>query len=460
MTRAGRAATVAVVAFTVAGVADHFIAGRGFLPSDALDVLDGAAVLDRCLDQRDLTGCEPATGEEVGPFPLIQYAIALAGKWVGASYDQAARALLAVSGLALIAMLALLVPLRRRLLDRSQTALLALVLVTGPLLWYAESGFGESLAAFLALGTIASLALGAPAPAIFTAALLAGITKETAPVFVVAIAAVVLFALRRPLARGLLPVAAGAAVATVANALFNVWRYGAVYNDYYAEPARMAPGPGARLEYFAGQIAAPNAGLVFYWPVATAALVLVFAAARRGDERSRRAAFALALTLAALLALFASYHSPYGWDAWAPRYLVPWIPALCLAGLIAAGPRMAEALRPLTRRPLRIATLAAVIAVAAAPQVGAFVRPFVAFELFADRSRPCVYIGQGVIAAYEHREHRACHTERAWKRPPILLETAARVGTSSGLLFMALVAACAAAATAALAPPRRDEPFS
>ena len=38
----------------------------------------------------------------------------------------------------------------------------------------------------------------------------------------------------RPLMRGLLPVVSGAAAGVLVNVLFNVWRYGTLYNDYYA----------------------------------------------------------------------------------------------------------------------------------------------------------------------------------------------------------------------------------
>src|SRR5205823_13296851 len=132
------------------------------------------------------SGCE-SSGRfgQVSYFPILQYLPGLALKRLGAHEIDVARGLIWINGLAVLGMLALLVLLcRRRGASTATMALLLLVVLSGPLLWYAESGYSEALSAFLVLLAVTAVLLEWPPAAVAAGCLLAGITKETAPAFV------------------------------------------------------------------------------------------------------------------------------------------------------------------------------------------------------------------------------------------------------------------------------------
>lgn len=441
--RNGAIAAVAVIALAIA--ATYVAHNRTFLPLDTTQVLDGVGNLDRCLHAHVYSHCELAN-RPVGPFPPAQYLLAFAAKRLGASYSTAARVLVYTNGIAVLGILGLLAWAGTRLLPRRVVSALLLVAISGPLAWYSEAGFGEALASLLTLATVVAFALRAPFAITVVAAFLAGLTKETAPIFLVPLAATIA-ASRREQLSSLLPVATGALAAALFNGGFNVLRYGTFYNQYYAEPARITPGVGLKAQFFAGQLAAPNAGLLWFWPAALLLLGTAVWLGLRQPERSRRVAAAmLAATGVALLLIFAAYHSPYGWNALGPRYLLPWVPALCFAGALVARAELEALLAALRRRALPIV---AVVIILALPQIGFFVSPLAAFKLFDDTRPPCNYLPGSVLEAYEQPNFYDCTTHTAWAARPVLLYGADELRSPLTAALAALFTAGAATVAAA-----------
>jgi hypothetical protein len=291
-------------------------------------------------------------GPEVGRFALLQYLPAFVFHAVGMSYGAALHGLVALNGLAFAGVLVLVALVVRRLGGPASTALGAAVVLVSPLLWYSHAGFGEPLAAFVTTLFAASVLLGWPVAAIGVATLLAAVSKETAPPFLLVIALIAWQIRRpqRPASRAeVITVAATAAGAGLFNGGFNLFRYGTFTNLDYTQPGIHVPLPRV-LEGFAGQLVSPNYGLVWLWPAAVAVLALTIVVAAQRARRSSGGAAALvrepgtlvAVTLLALVGSFSLHYAPYGGTAtWGPRLLLPWIPALLLV-CIAAYPAQFE----------------------------------------------------------------------------------------------------------------------
>lgn len=373
----GKAAAAGVGLFLA--VFALYASDRWFASSDTFRLLDGVAVIDRCLEAGVYRDCEGRFGGLGGSAPL-QYLPALTMKRAGASREDVLQYLAWLNTAAFAGLLLVLWRIGVRAGPRT-TALLLLVGMVGPLVWYADSGFGEPLGAFLIALFAASLLLGWNPALTFGALILAGLAKAPNLFFLTALGAALLWA-RRGTGRALWPqgaaIAGGAAALALALAWIDRFRGGAVSSESYVAVADGVELPGwlLRLEHLAGLLFAPNAGLLWFWPLAVAALVgfavLALRVTGRGDAR-RGAAIGVAVVAAALAGGIASYYAPFGWEAWGPRYLVPWIPALVAVGAALLPAEAEAALSRLTTRASRAALIAMIglVALAGLPHLGA-----------------------------------------------------------------------------------------
>lgn len=381
--------------------------------------------------------------------------------------------------------------LRREALPRS-AALFALAMVAGPMLVYAHSAFGEMLAAFLIAGLAAS-ALRPERPwLVGIAALAASLTKETAAPIVFAVGALGLDVARtrRPVEvrRAGLALVLGTVTGLLGVMLFNVFRFGSVENPVYSYFAARGPSFPQYLVSFGGLFGAPNAGLLWFWPVATVLLggaaVAPFLdrrdAARRATARDPvpdqagvagadplrsklagrltrpidpalrarwHAAAALAILVAVNLSL-ANWWSPYGWFGWGPRLTLPWVPGLLLLGLAGAGRRMDRLLDRALGTGRRATAVGVAVGITALPHLGVLVRSHAVREFFTS------------FKAYPGRpRYYDVVNEFAFGRFPALISALRGLASPAGviltvaLLWVAVHLTRAAARSAADRPP-------
>ncbi len=334
--------------------------------------------------RRSLTeGTLPTDPMQVGHFPLYQYLPGLVFSFLGASERLSLDLFCLLNFLAFVGSVVLMV---RTLRVRSPAvaAAGALVLVTGPLLWYARASFGEMLAALLILAYAVACVRGA-GPAV-TALLFvsAGLTKETALPFLVLMAAVGLLADRRagrPWSRGRVAAVGLAVVLTVGlTAAFNCYRFGVPYNAENLQEGVLVPALKTQASFFAAIWLSPNGGLLFFWPSFAAALAVSLAVVLR-----RRRAVGPGLvpvggvgTMLVLLTLgFSKWYAPFGWPAWGPRLMLPWIPAAVLMLLWYYAEKWEGVLVRLWARPARGALALLALAAASLPQAAVLARPAV-----------------------------------------------------------------------------------
>ena len=336
-----------------------------------------------------------------------------------------------------------------------------LVVVASPLAWYSETTFAESSAVTLTAGVAAAALLRAPPLALFALAWLAGMTKETAAPFLLALAAVAL--LSTPLARG--PVrrahwvglGAGLLLAVATHVGFNELRFGQLTNAIYTDPAFRVPTTGLKARFALSLWAAPNGGTALFWPSITLVLAGLagLVVARRGRAPAGLALLAL---LAGHTALLASWWAPFGWAAWGPRLMLPLLPALAIAAVVLYLDQFERMLRWIGSRIPVLLCVAALLVAATAPQVGILFEPSAAYDVFV-RDPASTHCPPDPHIIGNPGGHYACVIDTAWRRPSALLDAASGVERGLGPLLSLTTAASVVllvlAATGAAAPRRR-----
>ena len=365
---AGRAAhwlAWALIASLTLLVASLHVRTDGTFTIDAVEVAEGTAVIEDCIADGVLSDCEERSGGRVGPFAPLKYIPAMALRLAGATEPGILAGMIVLNGVLFAALLALLAVAGVRAGGRSAAAALVLVAVTGPLLWYAHTAYGEVEATIAAELLVVSLWFRWH-PGVAGLALFATVaSKETAAPVGLALATVAVFWRpgERRLGRGEAAwLGAGLVAGLALVGGFNLFRYDELRNREYLRPEFRIPGLGHKLEYFAAQFVAPNGGLVWFWPSACALLVV-------SARRAVRPALAGLAILCFLAAGLASWWAPFGWDGWGPRLLLPWVlPALTPAAL-AAAPAIAGLLERVARRGPALVLAAVAIAAAGLPHL-------------------------------------------------------------------------------------------
>jgi hypothetical protein len=312
---------------------------------DTTAVIDGSHRALTCLAHGVFTKCayhprHSTTG--VNPYPLLQYlptAILVKLRFS----DSVIRDLLAWFNAAAVVLATAIVVLYARRQGGARAAVVAAAaMVSGMLVSYAGATVGEPLAVLafvivgvLALRTDASIWLG-------FAAFFAVIGKETFfPVVVLyALGAVLLSAGSRDgNIRKLVIAGSGVCAGVLAQLAFNLFRFGELRNVQYLHQATR-PAPLATAKSAVSLLFAPNGGLLFFWFAGAAALIIVavitvrrvWTARSRMSDNARRIAGPAAILLGFAVAVgsLSLWWMPFGWYAWGPRLLLPFVPPLFL----------------------------------------------------------------------------------------------------------------------------------
>src|SRR5207248_1594759 len=119
----------------------------------------------------------------------------------------------------------------------------------------------------------------------------------------------------------------GAGLITI---LFNFFRYASPMNLFYFDPAFRVSHWQDRLSSFLGLWVSPVGGILVFWPLLSCLLVFSgFSLSRPRIRSSAMIAYWGALVLlSGLTASLSLWFSPFGWDCWGPRLMLPWIPAI------------------------------------------------------------------------------------------------------------------------------------
>ena len=434
-----------IVALIGVGIA---VVGLPNPTGDSGALITGAQAIRGCLSDPSRWGaCDGI------PFAPLQYIPAIVLLEFGASTGQVMAALSVISAAAF----ALTLWMVWRLLGTSRVATGAagmLLVLTGPLIHYAASAFGEMLAAAAFVAVIYSLAQRAPLPAIIGATWLAGISKDTALPFVLAIAIVVIFrapgrpswaAVRAPV----LAVVAGSILAAGTVAALNLLRWGvptnAAYNwDPYTTPLSQVPRSAA------GLLASPQGGMIVFWPAAALVLaanvMLAIRAARRPKGERLHDLWPALLILATgvmQLVVLAFWWAPFGWSAWGPRLALPVVTGLAVLTIWRYQDEFHRALTWVGRRAWALVPLAAVLLFSALTNLGALLRPLIGVfsNPAPDGICPDIPFSESTVDGYYR-----CLNHVMWHYdPPVILLGARQLTASTGILLFSVVFGAAVA---------------
>jgi hypothetical protein len=428
--------------------------------ADLRGVSMGAGPAVQCLEDGRFTGCDRLPDGQmsgagprgfvmgnVGPWAPLDYFIAMPLRAVGVSAGDTLSLLIAMNAFAFIALIALLWVLVARLAGREWGPVVTVCIVTSPLLYYSTIAFGE---VFTALGVVAAVAavLTRRSPRVLAlVVMLAGFTKETNAPFVAALCCLALVttvtdrALRR---RAFTAIGVGTSAAVAGNALFNVFRFGSVFNSHYSDSVYQV----ARLRRVGALFVAlwigPNTGIVWLWPAVVVLLVLLAVAGVRATP-GRTApvvrwsgVLVMALLVGQMLGL-ARWYSPFGWIAWGSRLVLGLLPAMLLCAIVALGPVGTAALRRVLRSGWSL-VVGGIVLLAGIPQVAVLWRPKSLSSFFAE-TQVCTNAAVEVNAGRYYR----CMFAQTWHMPPLLTRVVSDLHSSAGIALSALVVLTGAA---------------
>ncbi len=349
------------------------------LTGDSPSLVRGARVALDCAHLGHWRNCgrTNAHASAVAAYPLLQYLPAAVMIKAGLSNHAVLQGLGALSYAAFVATVAMMILAGHRSRSPIWTPILVAIVLTGPLLLYATSAFGEMLSAAFVLGCILAVLHRRPV-LVLALALIAGLGKETLPPFIVMLGLIVgrddedgWF----PPASVLGPLVAGSVGAVALNGLFNQFRYATWGNANYLQPGfRISSVRAARNLW--DLLAATNGGLIWFWTSMSLLLIGVAVVAAAGVLRRRPLhlllppLFVLA-TFGALMVLLAAWWSPFGWVAYGPRLTLPLLPALAVAAAVGCGEPLAEVVAAALRSRWALGLLVIVLSVSAWPQSGA-----------------------------------------------------------------------------------------
>jgi hypothetical protein len=359
---------------------------------------------------------------------------------VGASDAHIYQWLSLINVAAFFGTIALLWTTAARVAGREYGALLALVALTSPLLYFAYSTLGEMLSTFLLVAVVAAAIGGRRAWWLAPLALMAGITKETAPPFVLALGAIGVFCPRpRPdWRRCLASLALGTFAAIVVNAGFNRFRFGVIQNRDYLSPQYHVHGIARKVDLFGALLFAPNGGIWWFWLSAMTVLTagILYGVGRRRETTRRWPAVAVAALFLVLTAGLAEWWAPFGWFSWGPRLTLPWVPPLALLIVCAYGAAARPSLQRLLARPIVLAAVLLVLTVVTLPQIGVLFDPSAEASLFLPDAQCPTGMTSGSPTYYRCLDHQA------WTRHMVLVAAIHGDTQPQGVLFsIALVGA-------------------
>ena len=442
---AARLAVAAAFAWLTVVWVTHRVVG-----GDTPWLVDGTDALAGCLSRHDFDACGftgklDAAGQmsAVGPYPLLQYVPDYLARWVGATHDTRYTFLALLSTVAVLAVLALAWFVLSRIGEGAWFWAFVLVVLTGPLIVYANTTWGELLAAGLLVCLVAAVVVTRPAAG-RRRCRLRGVSDEGDVVPVrrsdcgtrarAGVAPHGRFDSRAPRLGRRGPGRCGGRCLPFQPRAFRDAREHELSAAGVPRSARSSAGvlcgPVRRSERrHPPLLGDPRASC---WAGSCSPR-----SPDGGSERfDRWVAVVLTVIAAGITLSLAMWWAPFGWIAWGPRLSLPWVLPLLLLALVAFG----TAARPFAARllatPWRLLVVAAAVLALTLPHVGYLWRPQTTTEFFAHRSERCTS-----SRPFGSNAYYTCLREQMWTQRPIMNDALSGLGRVGGAFTALLVAA-------------------
>jgi len=300
---------------------------------DALWVAQSSRALVTCARDDVWSNC-PGTYQ----FGWLQHAPAIFLAWKGLSDDVIVFILTLINLLAFVWLLYALV--KRFKIENGLTWLLLACIVLGPLYAFSVYSFSEMLTFVLMAALVLRVADGKSLYSILLLTFVISSSRETAFATVVPLV-VSVFVMKAATIKAVvmktLPILAASFAGLVAVFLFNVWKYGSIANDHYADPIRRVPGVELKVRNFLAIWISPGGGVLPFWFLGGLMAVLVPVVAIRFWKSHRTRAVAAGLLLLSLIfqtALLSAWYAPFGWVTWGPRLILPVVGSVLITSFV------------------------------------------------------------------------------------------------------------------------------
>ena len=289
---------------------------------DALWVAQSSRALVECARTDIWTNC-PGTYQ----FGWLQHLPAIFLAWKGMDDNSIVFILTLINFLAFAWLI--FVVIKRFNIKNESTWLLLASLLLGPLYAFSVYSFSEILTFVLLSALVLKIA---DDKSMFTVAALAFIissSRETAFTVVLALVISVLVVHEtdwRSATKKVIVIGGSSFSGLLAVLLFNVWKYGSISNDHYADPIRRVPGTVLKIKNFLAVWISPSGGVLPFWLLGGILALLIPCIALLSWRTAKRHAIAgliLLMLLFTQTVLLAAWYAPFGWVTWGPRLILP-----------------------------------------------------------------------------------------------------------------------------------------
>ena len=316
------------------------------ISGDTQALLTGVNEAVNCLSKKPITfPCGPG----VIHFPIFQYIVSSPFNFIGVSNELIIKILGLMSFVWFFIAGAVFWRVGFISVGKSGAHLSLLILLSGYMLWYMSSSFNEAASFGLFSLLVLSILDKWKLLKVCFIAFACTITKEVAFPFVLYFMLISFFARESRIGINktfyyyilkffntyifaILSIMAGVAI----NFAFNYFRYGSIKNLFNLDPALHTP-----LEYIPNFLLflffSPAAGLVFTWFSLSTILILPIVL----FVRNRLNIILILLTLLGLILAnigFASWYSPFGFNAWGPRLTLPFLGSVAIISIYLVVP--------------------------------------------------------------------------------------------------------------------------
>jgi hypothetical protein len=193
-----------------------------------------------------------------------------------------------------------------------------------------------------------------------------------------------------------------------------------------------------RIDFFAGQLVSPNAGILFHWTSASVVIALAICVPIVSRVRGRRCAvtpsFVLAALAGALTTMLSLWWAPYGGTAWGTRLSLPWVPGFVFYAFAAYGRSAARLARTLLRSNLRLVAMAIVLLVVTLPQIGFMLNHEAIITGFFRANQSCPP-NQSITTPQGWQVYMTCLHYRTWNQHLVLVDAVTDVASVIGVAF-------------------------
>ncbi|MCW6037305.1 hypothetical protein K4A83_13635 [Spirulina subsalsa FACHB-351] len=303
-----------------------------YYEGDTIILVQSVSDIEKCLNNRVYTNCNT-----VIHFPIFQFVPAFLLSKLGVDQPIILRILATINTISFFGSILLFFKVLSKLHNSWIANTGLLIMISSPLLWYAQSTFNEMTATFITLGFTASLLINSPVWLIAILSFLVGITKETAFPFVVAISILILYPNFKKQPKRfwfqMISVITGIIGSFTINSVFNYFRYRSYTNTYLLQDQFIVTDNLQKLSNFLGLWLSPNGGILFFWTsffLYTAAIVYFLFFKNKKSYHKLIPITLVIGTLGLLTYGLSNWWAPFGWYSWGPRLVIPWIPSLLI----------------------------------------------------------------------------------------------------------------------------------